>query len=329
MKFSAYLFFTLTFLYKIDAYDSKGSTLKGNDEFEEKKKNLEKQFEEAKSKGWYRKMKKLAIEIVDVKTKLHQIQEDPIRREDMLWKRSSEGKKMFSSENKPQEDMNAMETFREAKVQNWMVEMLDRVNQERQKVGSNKVCLNEKLIKAAERHNKDMSDNKIFEHEGSDGSLPRDRVEDTGYDLSAIGQNIGRSKTSVDQVISTWMKNEGQRGNIIAPRFTMMGAAWNKEKNLWTQVFASVKSGGREACMSMESKDVGSDGSNNGGESIQGITGEECNDLTTKAWHAVQCWKKCIKVKKFNSSNFVSKKKCYCCMSATEQPKPSMTKNNS
>lgn len=334
MKFSAYLLFTLSFLYKIDAYDSKGSTLKGNDEhtrrtFEEKKKNLEKQFEEAKSKGWYRKMKKLAIEIVDVKTNLHQIQEDPIRREDMLLKRSSEGKKMFSSENKPQEDMDAMATFREAKVQNWMVKMLDMVNQERKKEGAKNVCLNKKLNQAAERHNKDMYDNRIFEHTGSDGSLPRERVKDAGFAVNAIGQNIARQKKSVDQVMNIWLKTEGQRANIVAPRFTMMGVAWNTEKNLWTQVFASVKSGSKEACMKLD--DAGSGGSNNGGEGIQSITEEEekkeCNELSpnslrTKAWHDRQCEIKC-KQKKYLSYNFVSKEKCYCC-----DPKPPKSKNN-
>lgn len=84
---------------------------------------------------------------------------------------------------------------------------------------------NEKLEKAAVRHVKDIYDHEHFSHIGTDGSKLKDRVDDTGYKWSTIGENISFGYTTVPDVVKGWLNSEGHCRNIMNPAFTEMGAA--------------------------------------------------------------------------------------------------------
>jgi len=57
--------------------------------FEEEKKHLDLEFEDAKSKGWYRKMKNVAKASAELGQKMEQIQEGVKRRENALMKKTA------------------------------------------------------------------------------------------------------------------------------------------------------------------------------------------------------------------------------------------------
>lgn len=98
---------------------------------------------------------------------------------------------------------------------------------------------NAALEKAAMRHAKDMSDNRRFEHTGSDGSTVANRVSDTGYNWSAVGENIAYGYKSIEKVISGWQKSEGHCRNIMKATYVEMGVA--RIGNYWAQTFAKPR----------------------------------------------------------------------------------------
>jgi len=112
--------------------------------------------------------------------------------------------------------------------------MLNSVNHERAKVGAQKLCFNNKLMKAAENHNNDMYNNNRLTHTGSDGSQPWDCVKRVGYAWSEVSDNVAQGDRSVDQVMKSWMNSSGHRRNILDGKVKYLGVAWHKSGNYWT-----------------------------------------------------------------------------------------------
>jgi uncharacterized protein YkwD len=97
---------------------------------------------------------------------------------------------------------------------------------------------------AALAHSREMAASGRFAHEAPDGSTPRVRVERTGYDAVAVGENIAAGPTSPDEVMRGWLASPGHCTNVMAPAFTEMGLAFavdlRSESGIyWTQVFAT------------------------------------------------------------------------------------------
>jgi uncharacterized protein YkwD len=106
------------------------------------------------------------------------------------------------------------------------------------------VTLSRALTEAAQRHADDMAGPAAFDHRGSDGSEPPERVSRTGYRWRATGENIAAGQASADAVVSSWLASPGHCGNIMGPQFTEMGVAYALAPSedpaiYWTQVFAA------------------------------------------------------------------------------------------
>jgi uncharacterized protein YkwD len=105
------------------------------------------------------------------------------------------------------------------------------------------VRLSSTLERAAREHVRDMADHDFFEHEGSDGSSPTERLARTGYRWRLTGENIAYGPTSAEEVVSGWLGSPGHCENIMEPRFTEMGVAfaigWTRGNPVyWDQTFA-------------------------------------------------------------------------------------------
>lgn len=99
---------------------------------------------------------------------------------------------------------------------------------------------------AALAHSREMAASGRFAHEAPDGSTPRRRVERTGYDAVAVGENIAAGPTSPDEVMRGWLASPGHCTNVMAPVFTEMGLAFSVDLRsqsgiYWTQVFATPR----------------------------------------------------------------------------------------
>ena len=80
-----------------------------------------------------------------------------------------------------------------------------------------------KLNDAATAHARDMAKRKYFEHEGRDGSQPRDRVRRAGYRSRLTGENIAFGPVSAEEVVAGWLASPGHCENIMDPRFQDIG----------------------------------------------------------------------------------------------------------
>jgi uncharacterized protein YkwD len=83
----------------------------------------------------------------------------------------------------------------------------------------------DQLYRAARAHAVDMARRNYFEHQGSDGSSPRDRVQHEGYRLRLTGENIAFGPDSIAEVVQGWLASPGHCANIMDPRYRDMGVA--------------------------------------------------------------------------------------------------------
>jgi uncharacterized protein YkwD len=102
-----------------------------------------------------------------------------------------------------------------------------------------------KLNDAATAHARDMERHKYFEHEGRDGSQPKDRVRRTGYEWRLTGENIALGPESAEEVVAGWLASPGHCENIMEPRFRDIGVgvAIGKKRGqiYWVQEFGSPR----------------------------------------------------------------------------------------
>jgi uncharacterized protein YkwD len=88
-----------------------------------------------------------------------------------------------------------------------------------------------------------MWDNNFFSHTGSDGLSVGDRVTNTGYVWTAIGENIAADQPTIDIVMKAWLDSPGHCANIMSASHMEIGAASYAVSGsdypiYWTQDFA-------------------------------------------------------------------------------------------
>ena len=97
---------------------------------------------------------------------------------------------------------------------------------------------NNALEAAAERHAKDMEDNEVRSHKGSDDSRVSNRAKDAGYE-GGVGENIGWDWTKMEAIMDAWQGSPSHCKNMMDARYKDFGAA--RVGNNWVQVFGIPK----------------------------------------------------------------------------------------
>lgn len=102
------------------------------------------------------------------------------------------------------------------------------------------------LDRAALEHAQDMAKHDLFEHEGSDGSKPAERVSRIGYRWRTVGENIASGPGDAESVVQGWLSSPGHCSNIMSPQFTEMGIAYSVNAKsrggiYWAQEFATPR----------------------------------------------------------------------------------------
>ena len=108
------------------------------------------------------------------------------------------------------------------------------------------VAWNELLGNVAKSHSNDMATYNFFDHSGSDGLTPGQRLNNAGYEWKTYGENISAGSTSIQMTIEGLIDSPDHCTNIMNPAFTEMGMAcsYNEASDYniyWTQVFATQK----------------------------------------------------------------------------------------
>jgi uncharacterized protein YkwD len=99
------------------------------------------------------------------------------------------------------------------------------------------------LDDAAARHARDMARRNFFEHRGSNGSTPKERVLRAGYRPRLTGENIAYGPESAEEVVAGWLASPGHCANIMEPRFRDIGVgvATGRKRGAiyWVQEFGA------------------------------------------------------------------------------------------
>lgn len=137
------------------------------------------------------------------------------------------------------------------KVRARVVELVNEARAHARKCGRERyaaarpLTVSRKLNQAAEAHARDMARKKYFEHRGSDGSEPQDRVKRTGYQWRLTGENIALGPESAEEVVAGWLGSPGHCANIMEPRFSEIGVgiAVGKKRGqiYWVQEFGAPR----------------------------------------------------------------------------------------
>lgn len=127
--------------------------------------------------------------------------------------------------------------------------MLARVNAERAKEGVPPLVSDPRLDLAAQKHAEDMLARIYYSHESPEGTMPRQRVQATGFVGDAVGENIAAGHFSVDTVMNAWLHSSGHRRNILEPRFSHFGVGLavggyeHRYQVIWVQSFGHPTGG--------------------------------------------------------------------------------------
>jgi uncharacterized protein YkwD len=105
------------------------------------------------------------------------------------------------------------------------------------------LTLSAMLTRAALKHAQDMASHNHFEHVGTDGSTPAQRVEKAGYAWLAVAENIAAGARTADEVVKGWLDSPGHCSNLMSATYTQMGIAYAVDAKsdagiYWAQEFA-------------------------------------------------------------------------------------------
>jgi uncharacterized protein YkwD len=101
------------------------------------------------------------------------------------------------------------------------------------------------LEQAARAHSEDMAAQNYFSHTSLDGRTFSQRIRDTGYMGSPIGENIAAGYSTPQAVVSGWMDSPAHCGNIMLANYGVLGVGYAFDAastygHYWTQNFGGT-----------------------------------------------------------------------------------------
>lgn len=169
-------------------------------------------------------------------------------------------------------------------------EVIELTNKERQRFGLSPLESNGKLNKAAQGHCQNMAQQDFYSHYDPDGLSPGDRIEKAGYKAEDWGENIANGQSTPQEVVEDWMDSSGHRFNILRPELTEIGVGYYNNPNgyynvsYWTQKFGTPEDG-KDWWSKYENFDYGEKGKDKlkGSKQSDYLDGGEGNDTITGA----------------------------------------------
>jgi uncharacterized protein YkwD len=139
----------------------------------------------------------------------------------------------------------------DAAVRARVVELVNDARRKSRKCGSERfapappLSASGQLSDAAISHARDMARKKFFDHRGSDGSQPRDRVQRAGFKSKLTGENIALGPETAEEAVAGWLASPGHCANIMDARFQNIGVGLatgrGRGQIYWVQTFGSPR----------------------------------------------------------------------------------------
>lgn len=122
----------------------------------------------------------------------------------------------------------------------YIVRVVELVNEERKKAGLNTLAYDEKTTYAATQRSYEMAAHQYFQHARPDKSSCFTVFADYKISYGWAGENIALGQETPEKVMHDWMNSPGHKANILKPEFTKIGigiAANEYGRLYWTQLF--------------------------------------------------------------------------------------------
>jgi uncharacterized protein YkwD len=118
------------------------------------------------------------------------------------------------------------------------------VNEARVSAGITRLSEHALLTQAARHHSAEMACGGFLSHDSPTGGMVDLRVEQAGYQFSAVGENIAMGYNSPEEVVAAWLASEGHRENILSEVFTQIGIGFvqlhdDEQTYYWTLILAT------------------------------------------------------------------------------------------
>ena len=117
-------------------------------------------------------------------------------------------------------------------------EVVQLVNEERQKAGLSPLTVNVQAVEAAQIRAQEIES--VFSHTRPNGTSFVTALSEAGVSYSGAGENIAYGQKTPEQVMEAWMNSQGHRANILNSSFTSIGVGHyqnNRGVSYWTQLF--------------------------------------------------------------------------------------------
>ncbi len=113
--------------------------------------------------------------------------------------------------------------------------VIELINNERARAGLALLNTDARLMQAARAHSQDMADRGFFNHIGSNGSNPGQRMTAAGYSWRTYAENIAAGYPAPEDVVRGWMNSPGHRANILSNDVRDIGVGFvNVSGTEWT-----------------------------------------------------------------------------------------------
>ncbi|CAH0522545.1 unnamed protein product [Peronospora belbahrii] len=89
---------------------------------------------------------------------------------------------------------------------NFRQDLLDAINEARTSQGLNEVCINERLMNAAQNHANDMTEMSTISSRGTDGSTPKERAKTEGFVAETVTEVVAGGFRTAASVVAAWCK---------------------------------------------------------------------------------------------------------------------------
>lgn len=131
-------------------------------------------------------------------------------------------------------------------------EVLDEVNKARQERKLEELCINNKLMDAAQIHANDMTENNFIRSKGSDGSLPKDRAKAQGFTAETVTEIVGAGYRTAKSVVAAWTKSATADSTLLSGEVNVLGAGYSYDRtkklvHFWVVDFSTGECGDGDA----------------------------------------------------------------------------------
>lgn len=132
------------------------------------------------------------------------------------------------------------ERTNETQITQEVKDVLNLVNQERAKLGLNKLTLSNELTHVATIKAQDMRDKNYFSHNSPTYGSPFEMLQKFGIKYTYAGENIAGGQKTPEAVMNDWLNSSGHRANILNKNYTELGVGYVKGGQYgtyWVQLF--------------------------------------------------------------------------------------------